>query len=333
MRRASALLTLALLLAAARGQEEEAALQLRQRQAARIMGGDLLIEVLGPDVAALDSALDAALVEIRRVEDLVTDWRPSPVRTLNEAAGQGPQPVPPELARLIARALECARLTGGAFDPTWAGVGRLWDMKRQPPVVPDAAAIKAALERVGWQRVTVDLERSTVDLPAGMRLGLDGISQGYAADMAMAVLMRLGIRHALVNLSGDIKALGRKQGKPWQIAIKHPRERERVLAVIPISNACLTTSGDYERFFEHEGKRYHHIIDPRTGWPSTGAMCATVIAPDATWADALDTALCVLGPEEGLKVVASVPRTEALIVGMDGKVHVSKGLAQGNQGR
>lgn len=322
----AARLLLPLVAAVGLAQEAEPPLELRERRG-RVMGSELQLEVLGPDPVALEAALDAAEAELRRVEDLCTDWRPSPLTSLNEAAGQGPQPVPPELARLIARSFEVSRVTGGAFDATFAGVGRLWDFKRDPPLVPDAAAITSALRNVGWQRVTVDLERSTIDLPAGMKLGLGGIAQGWGSDRAMAVLMERGIRHALVNVSGDIKALGRKHGKPWQIAIKHPREKDRVLAVIPVSNACVVTSGDYERFFLHEGRRYHHIIDCRTGYPSTGAMSATVVTPDCTLADALATALCVLGPEEGLRVVASLPRTEALIVDMNGKVHLSPGLA------
>lgn len=299
--------------------------QIRSRELG-VMGTSLEIEAIGPDPEQLDRAIDAAVVELRRVEDLMTDWRPSPLTRLNDAAGEGPQEVPPELARLIARGIEIGKLTDGAFDITYAGVGRLWDFKRQPPVLPDPAAIEAGLANVGYERIRVDLDESTVELPAGMRIGLGGIAKGYGVDRAMGVLLDHGVEHGIVNAGGDLKALGRKQGKLWEIAIKHPRDRERVLAVIPLSNTCLVTSGDYERFFEVDGVRYHHILDPRTGYPARGCMSATVTAPDAAFADALATALAVLGPGRGLAIVEEMPRVEALLVDMQGEVHVSSGL-------
>ncbi|MAF66956.1 MAG: hypothetical protein CMJ84_15035 [Planctomycetes bacterium] len=302
-----------------------AATQLLQRELA-VMGTQLQLEVLGEDADQLERAMDAAVAELLRVEDLMTDWRPSELMRLNEAAGTGPVEVPAELTEMIARALEIASLTGGAFDPTYAGAGALWDYRSTPPRVPSPTAIEAALEVVGHERVRVDLGASTVALPAGARLGLGGIAKGYGVDRAMAILMEHGVEHALVNAGGDLKALGTKHGELWQIAIRHPRDRERALAVIPISNACVVTSGDYERFFEHEGRRYHHVIDPRTGYPSEGCMSATVVAPDAAYADALATALCVLAPPEGLALVATLARVEALLVDMEGRLHASEAL-------
>ena len=298
------------------------------RHEGAIMGTELVIEVRGPDRRALEQALAAALTELQRIEDLMTDWRPSELTALNDAAGGGPHPVPAELARLLSRSLEVGRLSGGAFDPTYAGVGRLWDFKRRPPLIPDRERIEAGLKLVGYERVAIDLEANTVELPEGMRLGLGGIAKGYGVDRAMAVLVEHGVEHALVNAGGDLKALGRRGDEPWEIAIRHPRDRERVLAVLPVANTCVVTSGDYARFFEHEGRRYHHIIDPRTGYPSEGCMSATVVAPDAAAADGLATALCVLGPERGLELVESLDRVEALMVGMDGEVRLSTGLQQ-----
>jgi thiamine biosynthesis lipoprotein len=316
----STLLTLAALTPA-----QDEALQLRERELG-VMGTSLEIRVLGENPDALERALDAAIAEIQRVEDLMTDWRPSELTRLNDAAGAGPHVVPAELAELIARALQVGELTGGAFDVTYAGVGKLWDFKQTPPVIPAADEIERALKCVGYDRVRVDLEKNTVDLPAGMRIGLGGIAKGYGVDRAMAVLLEHDIKHAIVNAGGDLKALGKKYGEPWEVAIRHPRNRERVIASLPVSNTCVVTSGDYERFFEHEGRRYHHIIDPRTGLPSTGCMSATVVAPDAAFADALATALCVLGPEKGLAIVADMPRVECLLIGMDDEIHASKGL-------
>jgi thiamine biosynthesis lipoprotein len=291
-----------------------------------VMGTDLQIKVYGSDTATIDAALDAAEAEIRRVEDLMTDWRPSPLTTLNAAAGSGPQVVDRELAAIVSRALEIGRLTGGAFDPSYAGVGRLWDFKKTPPRVPSAEEVARGLKSVGYQRVRIDPVASTVDLPKGMRIGLGGIAKGYGVDRAMETLRERGIEHAIVNAGGDLKALGLDGSAPWEVAIKHPRDRERVIAVLRVSNTALVTSGDYERFFEHEGQRFHHILDPRTGYPSTGGMSATVVAPNAEFADALATALCVMGPNSGLPLIESLARVEAILVSMDGRVHASTGL-------
>jgi len=306
---------------------QEAPAPVVRERTGSVMGTSLELRAIGEDAAALDAALEAAEAEIRRVEDLMTDWRPSPLENLNAAAGQGPQVVPKELFDLVARGVELGRLTGGAFDLTYAAVGELWDFKQRPPIVPETEAVRAALERVGYDQLVLDPAAFTIDLPAGMRIGLGGIAKGYGVDRAMAVLLERGVEHGMVNAGGDLKALGNKLGEPWEIAIRHPRDRERVLALLPVSNVCVVTSGDYERFFEHEGRRYHHILDPRTGYPSTGCMSATVTAPDAALADALATSLCVLGVEQGLELVESLPRVEAILVGMDGDVHTSTGLA------
>lgn len=303
---------------------------LRRRELG-VMGTSLVVQAIGRpgEEAQLDRALDAAIAEIRRVEDVMTDWRPSPLTRLNDAAGAGPHTVPPELAQIVERARAIAQLTGGAFDATYASVGKLWDFEANPPRIPDEAEVRAAVECIGWDRVEVNLDDSTVALPAGTRLGLGGIAKGYGVDRAMAKLLEHGVAHGMVNAGGDLKALGERFGEPWEIAIRHPRRLDDVIAVLPVSNACVVTSGDYLRFFEHEGRRYHHILDPRTGYPSTGCISATVVAPDAAFADALATALAVLGPEEGLPIVEGLERVEALLVDMDGAVHVSSGLEGG----
>ncbi|MGK0218971.1 MAG: thiamine biosynthesis lipoprotein [Planctomycetota bacterium] len=299
---------------------------LRERQFSA-MGTDVSIEAIGPDSALLERALEAAEQELRRVEDLATSWRDSPLTRLNAAAGSGSHPVPPELAALVARGLALGELTNGAFDVTFASVGKLWDFKAKPPVLPTPEQVTDALKAVGYERVRIDLDASTIELPAGTRLGLGGIAKGYGVDRAMRVLLEHGIEHGIVNAGGDMKVLGTRFGESWRIAIKHPREREKVLAMVPISNLCMVTSGDYERFFEHEGTRYHHILDPRTGYPATGGMSVTVIAPEAGFADALATALAVIGPERGIPLVEGLERVECLIVDMQGELHSTSGLA------
>ncbi|MFP6739201.1 MAG: FAD:protein FMN transferase, partial [Planctomycetota bacterium] len=249
-----------------------------------VMGTQLKITVIGTDPALLDRAMEAAAGEVKRVEDLMTDWRASELTSLNESAGQGPREVPRELAAIISRAIELHRLTGGGFDITFAAAGKLWSFKTAPKSLPDPGEIKAALQLVNAGAVKVSAADNTVELPAGMTIGLGGIAKGYGVDRAMKILMDHGIRNAIVDAGGDMKILGKKFGEPWEIAIKHPRRKERALAVLNLNNTCLVTSGDYERFFELEGKRYHHIIDPRTGYPARGCMSASVVAPNAEYA-------------------------------------------------
>ncbi|MCA8973902.1 MAG: FAD:protein FMN transferase [Planctomycetes bacterium] len=313
-----------LALAASQLVAQQADAPIVRRRETGVMGTDLVIEVEGADAGVLDGVIDAAIAELQRVEDLMTSWRASPLTELNAAAGKGPHETPRELAAIVGRAREVSVLTGGAFDCTFASVGSLWDFKRRPPVVPERAAVLAALANVGSTRITIDPEHDRVTLPAGVQIGLGGIAKGYGVDRAMAVLRANGIRRGLVNAGGDMKVLS--PDRPYEVAIKHPRDRDRAIAVVRAANTCVVTSGDYERFFEYEGKRYHHILDPRTGYPSTGCMSATVTGPSAELCDALATACCVLGPTAGLELIAKVRRYEAILVGMDGEVHASKAL-------
>lgn len=292
------------------------------------MGTEVVIEVQHPDRQLAERAAIAARAEFERVEDVMTTWRDSELTRLNSNADGTPKSVPGEVAALIERALTVARLSGGAFEPTFLGVGALWDFKAETPRVPSDADLERALENVGWQRVEVDVDASTVTMPAGTRIGLGGIAKGYGVDRAMQVLIDAEVENAIVNAGGDLKALGKDRGEPWEVAVKHPRQRGRAIAVVPVSNVCLVTSGDYERFFEIDGIRYHHILDPRTGRPATGCMSATVTAPDAALADAVATAVCVLGPTQGLELVEKLPRIEAVVVGLDGAVVASSGLRE-----
>lgn len=292
------------------------------------MGTELLMEAQGTDTNQLQRALDAAWAEMERVEDMMTTWRDSPLTRLNAASGLGPQAVPAELAGIVNRAKELHAVSEGAFDVSFYSVGKLWDFKAKPPVLPNADAIEAALLKVGAQGIEVDTSPAAprITLPPGTRIGLGGIAKGYGVDRAMKVLRGLGVEHGIVNAGGDMKALGNNMGEPWEVAVKHPRDRERALAAIKLRNQCIVTSGDYERFFEHEGKRYHHILDPRTGYPASGCMSVSVITFNAEFADALATACCVLGPEKGKALLEQLPKVEGILVGMDGEVVATSGL-------
>ena len=300
--------------------------ELKREFLGEVMGTELKITAIGEQAEILESGIEAAVEELRRIENLMTDWRESPLLKLNSTAGSGPQKTPQELFQIIERGVEFGKVTGGAFDLTYNGVGKLWNFSTGKPVLPSTEEVSAALKFVSYKKVKLNPIKQTVALPKGFSIGLGGIAKGYGVDRAMDKLREHGIKNAIVNAGGDMKILGRNFGKIWEIAIKHPRERSQAMAAIRAINKSIVTSGDYERFFEIDGKRYHHIIDPQTGYPSKKAISATVVAPSAELGDVLATTLVVLGPKDGLKFIESLRGIEAIVVGMDGRVEASTGL-------
>ena len=287
------------------------------------MGSRFEITAVHDQEAAAHEAVEAAWAEIDRLEAMISSWREdSETSAVNRNAGVRPVRVSPELFRLIRRAVKVSELTAGAFDITFAGVGDLWDFRSGESAVPGRERIAAALRHVGYRRIVLDEERGTVFLDdPGARIGFGAIGKGYAANRAVFVLKEHGVRGGLVSAGGDLVAFGRREdGEPWSIAIAHPRDPKRVLARIPLTEQAVVTSGDYEQYFIHDGRRYSHIIDPRTGWPASGLQAVTVICPDAELADALATAAFVLGIEEGLALVEPMEGVEALFVTETGEV-------------
>jgi FAD:protein FMN transferase len=292
------------------------------------MGSALEIQASGTDGAALDRAIEAARAEISRLDRMMTDWKDSgPLMEINRQAGTRAVEVPPELFFILKRSLQISELSEGAFDVTFAGAGRLWRWWEKSPAVPSPEEVRASLSNVGWRHLRLDEARETayLDRP-GSRIGLGAIGPGYAGDLALRKMRDLGVHNALVNLSGDVVAAGTHGGRPWEVSIRHPRRPGEAFAILPVSNIAVSTSGDYERFFIKDGKRYGHIIDPRTGYPAEGCQSVTVTAPTLAFADALATAVFVLGPVKGMELIERIDAVEALIVAADGTVSASRGL-------
>ncbi len=297
----------------------------------RLMGSSARIEASGADQATCERAVAEARAEVERLDVMMTDWKPdSALMDINKAAGQHPVKVPPELLFIVQRSLQLSELTDGAFDISFAGAGKLWNWRDPDPKVPSPEVVREAQKNVGWKDIVVDVAASTVFLRRpGMRIGLGGLAPGYAGDLAMEKIRALGIQDALVDMSGDVMLSGKKDGDLWKVLIKHPRDEAQILAVLPVSNAAVSTSGDYERAFVKDGKRYGHIIDPRTGYPADGCQSVTITAPVLAFADGLATGVFVLGPDKGMALVEALAGVEAIIVAADGKVSVSKGFARG----
>ena len=281
----------------------------------------------GATPEATATALAAALDEVARVEAVMSEWRPeSPVSALNAAAGGPAIEVPAELFALLERAVDLGRRTDGAFDVTWKGMGRLWDLGAEEFAPPADAEIEAARQRVDYR--LLELADGRARLPrADMAVGLGGIAKGYGVDRAGAVLGERGVTDFVVDGGGDLLVRGTRGGRPWRVGIRDPRGAPAdLLTVVETTAGAVVTSGDYERFREVDGVRYHHIIDPRTGRPAPGCQQVTVVAPSAETADALATGLFVLGPSAGLAVVEELAGVEALIVDAQGRLHPSSGF-------
>jgi len=290
------------------------------------MGTLVEVTVPGPSGKAR-AAGEAVFDEIKHIEDLTSFHKPSGLTILNDAAGHGPTKPDRQLLELIEVALGTAKATMGAFDPTVGVLCRLWSFSGGDPRLPDNSEIVEALNKVGWSRVKLDKSEGSILLPErGMALDLGGIAKGYALDRAAAVLKKHGISSALVNAGGDVLVVGEKEpGKPWRIGVQDPRNPREVVCVAALKDRVIMTSGDYERFFVKDGKRYHHILNPATGYPADGAQSVTVVASSGLVAEPLGATVFVLGVEEGLKYIQSLHNVEALVIDPQGQIHMTPG--------
>lgn len=286
-------------------------------------------ETLGP--RQLAAALESAHREIARIEALMTTWREdSEVSRVNRAAGTSFIEISDETFGVIAKSLWISNLSEGVFDITFASMGKLWRFDEdRTPVIPDAKALELAREKIDYRRIKLDDKARSVMLErADTRINLGGIAKGYAIDRAAGVLRNAGVTSFFAQAGGDLYVEGTKpDGKPWRVGVRDPRgPEESYFALLPVQNRAFSTAGDYERAYVIDGKRYHHIIDPRTGYPATASRSVTIWAKDALTADAIDDAVFILGPEKGLALVESLDDTGAVIVDKDNKIWVSKRL-------
>lgn len=284
-------------------------------------------------VTAYGPRAKAAVAEAVRVFDhvdtLMSAYRnTSDVARVNRLAGSGWVTVSSETFSVLTSALAMARQSGGAFDPTIGPLVRLWGIgARKNPAVPRPDAIRSAMSKVSYRRVKVDPVARRVFLEEpGMALDLGGVAKGYAAGKAAEVLRRHGVKHGLIDAGGNIVAVGQHpEGRPWNVGIRNPRNTGAVLGMVTVSNMAVVTSGDYERYFILNGRRYHHILDPRTGYPAQGMRSVTIIAPSSMQADLMSTAVFVLGPERGLRFAGRF-EVDALIVDSSGGLRTTPGF-------
>jgi thiamine biosynthesis lipoprotein len=291
-----------------------------------IMGTRIEVQVWADDAAQGNRGIDAVIAEMERIDRDMSTYKPtSEVSRVNAAAAQAPMQISDELFDLLTTALEYSRITNGAFDITYASVGFMYDFRSR--IKPTEEQIQAALPAVNYHHVVLDAKAHTVFFTQpGVRIDLGGIGKGYAVDRGIAILQGMGFNHMLVTAGGDSRMVGDRFGKPWIVGIRHPDDKDRVIAKIPLVDTAISTSGDYERFFDEGDVRYHHIIDPRTGHSASKVRSATILAPTATRTDGLSKTAFVLGAEEAMKIYESLDDVDAILVTPDGRVLYSKGL-------
>ncbi len=291
-----------------------------------IMGTRIAVELWGDDKKAGEQAIDAVIAEMERIDLAMSTYKPeSEVSLVNAQAAKGPVKIGAELFELLSTALDYSRITHGAFDITYASVGFMYDFRAHQK--PTEQQIQSALPGVNYKHLVLDEKNSTVQFAqTGMRIDLGGIGKGYAVDRGIAILKARGVTHAIVTAGGDSRIIGDRFGKPWIIGIRHPDDKSKVIAKIPLEDTAISTSGDYERYFDENGQRYHHIIDPRTGHSASKVRSATVLAPTATRTDGLSKTAFVLGAEAAMQIYNELDDVDAILVTPEGKVLYSKGI-------
>lgn len=294
-----------------------------------LLGSPFEITVVAKDSLQGNEFTTLAIQEVKRIENLISDWIPtSQISKVNQNAGIHPIKVNQEVFDLVDRAIKISKLTSGAFDISYASMDKIWKFDGSMKEMPSAEAIKKSVEKVGYQNIILNSKYSTIFLKnKGMKLGLGGIGQGYIADKIKILLQEKGCKSGLVNVSGDINTWGKQpNGAPWTVGIVNPMNKNKVFATFPLDDSAVETSGSYEKYVTFNGKRYSHIIDPRTGYPATGIVSVSVFAKQTELADALATGIFVLGVEVGLDLVNQLNGIECIIVDDKGGIHVSKNI-------
>jgi len=301
---------------------------LRKRRVT-LMGSRFDISIVAKDSITAENYIDTVIAEVSRIEFLISDWKPaSQVSEVNANAGIRPVKVDREVLELTQRAIWFSRLTDGAFDISFAAMDRIWKFDGSMEKMPSPEEIKASVSKVGYENIILDSAASTIFLKLkGMKIGFGALGEGYAADKCRELMMSRGITAGIVNGSGDMRTWGRQpSGEPWAIGITNPFHNNKLMAIVPLEDEAVTTSGNYEKFVVFNGKRYSHIINPATGYPATGLTSVTVFGPSAEMANGFSTSLMVMGKKEGLKLLEKFPAYRCIMIADGGKVFTSKNL-------
>jgi len=291
-----------------------------------IMGTSIRVELWSDDRANSEAAIAAVMQEMHRIDAAMSPFKPeSELSRINREAAHHAVPVTQEMFALLQRAIGFSQMSEGAFDITFASVGQLYDYRER--IKPSAAQLSVARASVGYQNLVLDPHARTVHFAReGVRIDLGGFAKGYAVDNGAAILRRHGIAHGIVTAGGDSHIVGDRRGRPWAIGIRDPRRQGAIVAMLPLEDAALSTSGDYERFFESDGIRFHHVIDPKTGKSPSHVQSVTVVARDGLTTEAFSKCVFVMGVQKGLQFIESKVGVDAVIVDDMGVLHYTTGL-------
>lgn len=293
-----------------------------------LMGTEVSVRLWHDDAAVGEQLVELVFAEAERIDRLMSTYKEdSRISELNRTAADEPVVAGQELFDLIRRSLDISVLTRGAFDITYESVGQHYDFRNRQR--PDAATVEAEKKLINYRFIKLDQAAGTVRfLQQGVRINLGGIAKGYVVERGAAILRSRGVRHAIVTAGGDSRLVGDRRGQPWMVGIRDPREDGQVAISVPLEDEAISTSGDYERYFEEGDIRYHHIIQPSTGEPAGGVHSATVFGPDAVITDALSTSVFVMGVDQGLRLIATLPDYESIVIDAEGRIYYSDGLVQ-----
>jgi thiamine biosynthesis lipoprotein len=291
------------------------------------MGTEVSVYFWHDDEARGRAIIEEIFGEVDRINALMSTYvESSRISDINRRAADQPVFAGEELFQLIRRSLDISVLTRGAFDITYDSVGQHYDFRERQR--PDDATVEAERRHIDFRYVTLDPGRATVRFEEqGVRINLGGIAKGYVVERGVDILRRHGVATGVVTAGGDSRLLGDHRGRPWVIGVRDPRRDDEVAISVPLEDEAISTSGDYERYFDEDGTRYHHIIEPSSGRPVEGIHSATVIGPDAVMTDALSTSVFVMGVDDGLGLISCLPDYEAIVIDAAGEIYYSTGLA------
>lgn len=295
------------------------------------MGGRFDISIVAKDSLSANQSIDEVVTEISRIENLISDWDPtSQVSQVNQNAGIQPVQVDAEVFALTKRALYLSKITNGAFDISFAAMDRIWKFDGSMIAMPSAEAIKKSVEKVGYKNIILDSLNSTIFLKLkGMKIAFGALGEGYATNKCQEIMIAKGIKSGIINGSGDMSTWGQQpSGIPWNIGITNPFHPNDLLGTIELTQGAVTTSGSYEKFVIFNGKRYSHIINPSTGYPSTGLCSVTVFGPNAEIANGFCTSAIVLGKKAAVDLLNQFTDYSYLIITDSGKIIKSKNLTK-----
>jgi thiamine biosynthesis lipoprotein len=293
-----------------------------------IMGTNIHVELWSDSAQQGEDAIQAVMGEMQRINQLMSPYiASSELSQLNSSAADTPVPVSKELYELIALSVELAKETDGAFDITFASVGYLYNYRESQK--PEQGQIEALLQAINYRHIRFDLTEHSISFAhPNVKIDLGGIAKGHAVDNAIDILKQRGIKHGLVTAGGDTKLLGDRRGKPWLVGIRDPRNKDKQAVVLPLADTALSTSGDYERYFEQDGERFHHILSPKTGTSAYEVQSVSIIGQRSTLNDALSTAVFVLGVQKGMDLLNRTPGYDGIIVDNQRKLHYSNALVE-----